>query len=81
MAVRTSWSSGEVLTAADLTDTFAASGGAKGGSTDKVFFENDITVTADYTITTSKNALSAGPITINSGITVTIPSGSVWSVV
>lgn len=55
--------------------------GAVGGSADLVFFENDITVTANYTITTNKNAMSAGPITINSGVTVTVPSGSVWTVV
>ena len=55
--------------------------GAVGGSADLVFFENDITVTADYTITTNKNAMSAGPITITSGVTVTVPSGSVWTVV
>ena len=58
-------------------------GGATGaaGSTDDVFYENGQTVTASYTITTNKNAMSAGPITIQSGITVTIPSGSVWSIV
>lgn len=55
--------------------------GAVGGSADLVFFENDITVTANYTITTNKNAMSAGPITINSGVTVTVPSGSTWTVV
>ncbi len=52
-----------------------------GGSADQVFFENDTNVTADYTIRTGKNAMSAGPITIDSGKTVTIPSGSVWSIV
>lgn len=56
-------------------------GGATGGGNNAVFMENDITVTANYTITSGKNALTAGPITINSGITVTIPSGSVWTVV
>lgn len=55
-------------------------GGANGGSGNAVFYENDQTVTAAYTITTNKNAMSAGPITINSGITVTIPSGSVWTI-
>ena len=59
----------------------AAGGGATGGSTDKVFFENDQTVTTNYTLTTNKNAVTAGPITINSGVTVTIPSGSSWVVV
>ena len=56
-------------------------GGAKGGGPDQVFFENDQTVTTNYTLTSSKNAVSAGPVTIASGITVTIPSGVVWVVV
>ena len=45
------------------------------------FFENSTTVTVDYTISAGKNAGTFGPVTINSGVTVTIPSGSVWSVV
>jgi len=56
-------------------------GGATGGGSDRVFNENDQTVTTDYTITTNRNAVSAGPVTINSGITVTIPSGSNWAIV
>ena len=56
-------------------------GSATGGGTDKVFYENDITITTSYTIGTNKNAMTAGPITINSGVTVTIPSGSVWSII
>lgn len=56
-------------------------GGASGGGSDAVFYENGQTVTSDYTITASTNAMSAGPITINSGITVTIPSGSTWTIV
>lgn len=61
----------------------AIGGGATGaaGSTDDVFYENGQTVTANYTITTNKNALTAGPVTINAGVTVTIPSGSFWSIV
>jgi len=46
-----------------------------------VFYENDVAVSVNYTITTSKNAMTAGPIDIESGVTVTIPSGSVWSIV
>ena len=53
-------------------------GGATGGGTDHVFVENDIHVTTSYTITSGKNAHSAGPITIDSGAVVTIPTGSVW---
>lgn len=56
-------------------------GGAKGGGSDQVFFENDQIVTASYTLTSGKNAVSAGTITINSGATVTIPSGSNWVIV
>ena len=42
---------------------------------------NSATVAADYTIASGNNAMSAGPVTINSGITVTVASGSVWVVV
>jgi hypothetical protein len=56
-------------------------GGATGGGADTVFFENSQTVTTDYTLTTNKNAVTAGPITINSGVTVTVPSGQSWVIV
>ena len=63
----------------------AAGGGAVGGGTDKIFIENGQTVTTNYTIGTefgaACNALSAGPITINNGITVTIDSGDNWTIV
>lgn len=56
-------------------------GGAKGGGTDDAFYENTKTITASYTISTGKNAMSAGPITINAGAVITVPSGSVWTVI
>ena len=56
-------------------------GGATGAVSNPAFYENDIHVTGDYTITTGKNAMSAGPITVNNGVTVTVPNGSVWSIV
>ena len=69
----------------DISWAAAAGGGAVGGSTDKIFMENGQTVTTNYTIGTefgaACNALSAGPITINSGITVTIDSGDYWTIV
>ena len=55
-------------------------GGATGGGPDKVFVQNQTTVTTNYTLTTGYNAESVGPITINSGITITIPSGARWVV-
>ena len=56
-------------------------GGATGGVTDQVFYENDATISYDYTITAGKNAGTFGPITVADGVTVTIPDGSVWTIV
>ena len=80
-------SANRVLTSdgTDISWADAAGGGAVGGSTDKIFMENGQTVTTNYTIGTefgaACNALSAGPITINSGVTVTIDSGDYWTIV
>ena len=56
-------------------------GGATGGGSDQIFIENGQTVTTNYTITTNFNAGSFGPVSVNSGVTVTIPTGSVWTIV
>lgn len=56
------------------------SGGATGGGGDQVFVQNQGIVTTSYTLPTGFNAESVGPITINSGITVTVPSGQRWVV-
>jgi hypothetical protein len=56
-------------------------GGATGGGTDEVFVENGQTVTTNYTLPGTKNALSTGPIEIDSGVTVTISSGARWVVI
>jgi len=53
-------------------------GGATGGGGDQVFVENSVIVTTNYTLTTGKNAESVGPITLNSGVAVTIPTGQRW---
>ncbi len=55
-------------------------GGATGNGGDQVFVENSQTVTASYQIPTGKNASTVSPITINGGVTVTVPSGSRWVV-
>jgi hypothetical protein len=55
-------------------------GGATGGGGDTVFVENSRLVTVDYTIPVGKSAESVGPITINSGVTVTVSSGERWLV-
>ena len=56
-------------------------GGAVGAGTDKVFYENDQTVTQSYSISAGKNAMVAGPLAVASGKTITIPSGSELTIV
>lgn len=55
--------------------------GATGGGQNQIFYDNDIVVTEDYTLRPNKNAMSAGPLTIDSGVTVTIPDGLSWTIV
>jgi len=62
-----------------VVGTWVAVGvGATGSGGDQIFVENGQTVTTSYTIPVSKNASTVSPITINSGVTVTVPSGSRW---
>ena len=81
-------SSGQVLStngSGVLSFVDQSGGGAVGGGSDKLFIENGTTMTSNYTIGTefgaTCNAGSFGPITINAGVTLTIPSGSVYTVV
>jgi hypothetical protein len=66
---------------ADSSQTSGVRWGSSGGASDGVFYENNQVVATNYTITTGKNAMTAGPVTVNSGVTVTIPSGSYWVIV
>ena len=52
-----------------------------GGGTDKIFYENEQTVDSNYTVTANNNAMSAGIVTVASGITVTLTGTSVWTIV
>lgn len=61
--------------------TIGGAAGAKGGANDQLFWENGTTMTASYTITSNTNAMTAGPITINDGVVVTVPDGSTWTIV
>jgi hypothetical protein len=54
---------------------------ATAGAISGVFYQNSQNVTSNYTITSGQNAMSAGPITVNTGVTVTIPTGSRWVIV
>lgn len=62
----------EVFITAAAEDFFA---------TNDIFWENGTTVSSSYTIPTGRNAGTFGPVTINSGVTVTVPSGSTWTIV
>jgi hypothetical protein len=68
-------------TAAEIYDgsDWALVGG--GNTTGKALWEHSYTVTENYEMTSGNNALTAGPITINSGSSVTVPSGSTWIIV
>ena len=55
--------------------------GAKGGAGNLVFWENPTSVTVSYSISAGANAGSFGPISIDNGVTVTVPTGSTWSIV
>lgn len=54
---------------------------AQGGGDDEIFFLNDKVVTENYNIPSGKNAMTAGPVDVNEGVTVGIPEGSTWTVV
>ena len=56
-------------------------GGATGGTGNAAFYLNDTTITANYTVPTGQNAMTAGPVTVNDGIVVTVSDGSTWTVV
>ena len=71
----------------DDTDSFEGHDGTAwgsiggGASAGGAIYENVNEITADYTITTGSNGMTAGPITIDSGVTVTVPAGSTWTIV
>ena len=65
----------------DFVKIAGGGAGATGGGTDQIFYQNGLNVTTDYTITTNNNAGTFGPVTIDAGVTVTVPDGSVWTVV
>jgi hypothetical protein len=65
----------------DFTVVAGGGSGATGAGGDQIFIENGQTVTTSYAIPSGKNAGTFGPITINSGATVTVPTGSTWTVI
>ena len=84
-------STGVTVTGTVVAGAFSGNGsgltgvGATGASTDQIFWENGQTVTTSYTIGTSFgaacNAMTAGPITINDSVVVTVDDGDTWTIV
>lgn len=73
-----------VLTADSTAATgvkWAAASGGSSNITAQGLWENSATISANYTIGTGNNALSAGRISVASGVTVTVPTGSTWAIV
>ncbi len=58
-----------------------AAAGATGGGSDKCFWENSNTITTSYTISNNMNAGTFGPVTVNSGVTITVGTGETWTVI
>ena len=56
-------------------------GGATGGASDEIFIQNGQTVTTSYTVPVDKNAMTTGPILINDGVTILVPSGARWVII
>jgi hypothetical protein len=71
--------SGQVLASngTGVDPTWVAAPGPQAGG---VIYENSLVISSNYTLTASKNGMSVGPITINSGVAVTVPSGQRWIV-
>lgn len=74
-------SSGQVLTSAGSGSVPTWTTPASSNITANGLWENAATISSNYTIGTNNNAVSAGPITVASGVVVTVPSGSTWVVV
>ena len=70
--------SGQVLQSnGSSAPTWVAAPGPQAGG---VIYENNLVISSNYTLTANKNGMSVGPITINSGVSVTVPSGQRWLV-
>ena len=70
----------EVLDTFSVASVSGSGGGPTGAGGDEVFQENEQVVTANYTLSNGKSAMSVGPVTLNPGVVVTIPASRRWVV-
>jgi hypothetical protein len=73
--------SGKYLTTDGTNASWATVTGGGGNTTTNGLYEHANTITTNYTIATGNNALSSGPVTVATGGSVTVPTGSTWTVV
>ena len=79
--------SGQVLTSGGPSGSISWADAATGypevgsGGTNRWAVVHSSTVDADYSIPSGSHVINAGPMTVNSGVTVTIPTGSNWVIV
>ncbi len=71
----------DTYTKAEADSRFSTASGASGGGNDQIFYENGQSINFDYTIPSSKNAMTTGPITISDGVTVTVSDGARWVII
>lgn len=69
------------LTASDVSTALGFTPGPTGGGSDRVFWLNSPTVASSFTISNAYNAMAAGPLIINQGVTVTIQTGARLAIV
>ena len=85
---------GSAITLADTSNVFVTYPAEKSGHKDATntiyseqvgasngIFVNSTTVSANFTVPDDYHALSVGPVTVNGGVSVTVPSGSNWKVI
>ena len=70
----------EVLDTFSVASVSGSGGGPTGSGGDEVFHENEQVVTANYTLSNGKSAMSVGPVTLEPGVVVTIPASRRWVV-
>lgn len=70
-----------VLGNMDATSFTVGGAPLEAGAKNGIFWENEQTITSDYTITSGRNAGTFGAVTIADGVTVTVPSGSRWVII
>jgi hypothetical protein len=55
-------------------------GGGGSGSSQGVILESQQTISSNYTLTSSYNGISAGPVEVANGVTVEVPQNATWAI-